>query len=505
VAAIGEQYQADDSRNIRGDLMQADIVLVGIDFGGTNIKAVAIDPKGRVLAAASIATSTIPDVDIELADHSFQGLSFPDTLVDAGLSLLHRIRNEVGSTPMSVAVSATGTALVAVDLNYKALVPCIGHWGVPNSELDAAIPMPQEEYARISGYPKAYYPPIFQLAWLVQHVPSFGQNIHRVMSISDYVAGCLCGVFATEPSTAAASGAWDHFAQDWSRKILKTAQLSEEWFLTPIASGTRLANIHLSFGLGKTVVSSGGHDYLCAGLTASTFEASDCLDVLGTFEMVAKFTSVDMWSVVNGQAAGQLLHDRHVLPNQVASTLESVSAGQFEWLKRILNVGDGSVPSTEEDVGVQATRGRYFKPILRSPLFSPQEERAALMGLDPDVGAKEVLRMGMEALAYVGARMIERLDGVVGNESTRIIVGGGSSRNRLFTQMKADMLNKPIFVHKDADLSTIGAALLAGVGVGVYRDHQEAAQIFRHRVEEVLPNSIRHFEYRQVFDAMVWG
>ncbi|MFD1675926.1 FGGY family carbohydrate kinase [Alicyclobacillus fodiniaquatilis] len=484
--------------------MQDRFVLVGLDYGGTAIKAIAIDEMGTVIAKATISRTTIASMSFSFSGHLFEGLCSPDSLVDAGVTLLQEIRREIGPTPMSVAISATGTALVVVDSTNRAIVPCVNHWGVLADELDDAIPLDPDTYARISGFPKKYHPPIFQLAWMAQQDTMFRRQVHRIMSISDYVASRLCGVFATEPSTAAASGGWDHDKQAWSTTILEAASLSREWFLNPVSSGSCLGQADSGFHLGQTIVTTGGHDYLCAGLSANTLNVHDCLNVLGTWEMVARFEPVEHWSTISKRDTGPLLHDRHVIPGMITSTLESWSAGQLEWIKKLLRItGEHRLPN-EEEVGMQAIHGRYFKPFLGPQLFPWTCHDAALVGLDSNVGSNEVLRMVMEALAYIGARMIEQLDVITGIPSTRIIVGGGSSRNRLLIQIKADMLNRSIFVHKQADLSTIGAALLSGIGVGLYKGYQEAAMVLCDQVEEVVPDTERHFKYRELFDSFQW-
>lgn len=484
--------------------MKREFVLVGLDFGGTAIKAVAIDEMGNVIATARIPRDEIDTMDFSFAGYSFHGLSSPDSLVDAGIMLLQEIRKEVGSVPISVAVSATGTALVVVDRTHQAIAPCINNWGLDSSELDDAIPINSEDYEKLSGYPQKYHPPIFQLAWMVQRDAVFRSQIHRVVSISDYVASQLCGVLATEPSTAAASGCWEHNNQTWSTNILDSGALSRKWFLDPISSGSYLGNAESKFNLGQTIVATGGHDYLCAGLTANTLNTHDCLDILGTWEMVARFESIDHWPVISERNTGPLFHDRHVFPGIITSTLESWSAGQFEWIKKLLKITEDYRLPGEDDVGIQAIHGRFFKPFLGGQLFPWTHHEAGIVGLDVSVGTNEILRMTMESLSYIGCRMIEQMDKIIGVPSTRIIVGGGASRNRLLTQMKSDMLNKPILVHKQADLSTIGAALLSGIGSGVYQNHEEAATVMCNQVDEVVPNLERHHEYRRMFDPLHW-
>jgi sugar (pentulose or hexulose) kinase len=83
-------------------------------------------------------------------------------------------------------------------------------------------------------------------------------------------------------------------------------------------------------------------------------------------------------------------------------------------------------------------------------------------------------------------------------------MGGGASRSPLMAQLKADMLNRPVLVHETADLSAVGAALLAGMGAGVYASAAEAARVLRDRVVEVPPDPGRHAAYRAALDRLDW-
>jgi sugar (pentulose or hexulose) kinase len=194
------------------------------------------------------------------------------------------------------------------------------------------------------------------------------------------------------------------------------------------------------------------------------------------------------------------------VPGLGTRTLECWSGGQIEWARRLLGWDVGRFFAAAGQAGPQAPRGRWYEPFLGWQFFprSGHGRRAAFCGLGPEVGPGELARMVLEAVAYLGALMFETLEAGSVEIPQRLVMGGGASRSPLMAQLKADMLNRPVLVHETADLSPVGAALLAGLALGVYASVAEAAQVLCDRVGEVEPDAARHAAYRGALDRLGW-
>lgn len=480
--------------------------MVGIDYGGTNVKAVTVSPDGRVKARASVPRTSIPQCSYTVKGRQYRDLTDPEDLVDAARRVLRELLTAPGvSPPLSLAISATGPQLIAVGKDGRAVCPALVHWPqLPEEELDAAIPMSPEDYRQETGYPKSYHPGVFQLAWLMRNDPDVRARTVRVMSITDYVASRLSGVPAAEVSSASASGAWSQGRQTWSDAVLAAADIPRSWFMEVGPSGRLLGRFtHEGAAL---EVSTGGHDYLCAALAASVEPESMCLDVMGTWEVVARFEPVKNWPAIAQRTHGPLLHDVDVTGSRLTTMLESFSAGQLEWARHLMGLSPEAFFAEAASAEMQVNRARHFAPFLGHQLFPWKrvDHVATLWGLDSTVNRGAVARMICESLAYVGARMVDALDQIVGNPAPLIVVTGGASRSAFLAQLKADMVGRPIFVHEEADLSPIGAALISGVGSRVFSSLYDASSVLGGRLTRVDPRVEFHQAYRHYFDGLGW-
>ena len=162
----------------------------------------------------------------------------------------------------------------------------------------------------------------------------------------------------------------------------------------------------------------------------------------------------------------------------------ALSAGTaVEWLRDDL----GLIGSAEESAKVAAecddSGGVWFVPALLG-LGTPAWDfgaRGLLIGLTRGSGRAEVVRAVLEGVAHRGADLVEaaEADGEVNIASVRI--DGGMSANPVFVQALADATGRPVEVSPVLEATTVGAAYLAGMAVGLWADEHEVAGIWRPR------------------------
>jgi xylulokinase len=478
--------------------------LVGLDFGQTQIKAVLFNPESARVERQVAKPPPPRTARARLGDRQYTDLADPNRLAAAGIDLVRALLTDWDG-PVALAVSSAGPPLVAVDADGDPVWPILGHWlAVREEELQAALPYDADAFYRQAGSPLWYWPPVFSLAWAALRDPNGAARIRHVLSWGGFLAHRLTGVARAEPSTAGACGAFDRERRTWSRAILAAGHLDPAWFPPVVPAGTALGEAFLD---GRPVtVTTGGHDYLAAALAAGIVDPHTRLNVVGTWEMAAHFIDIGPSGTWGRADPHPALHDLHVVPGLGTRTLECWSGGQIEWARRLLGWDVNRFFAAAADAGPQAPRGRWYEPFLGWQFFPRQGHgrRAAFCGLGPEVGPGELARMVLEGVAYLGARMFETLQAGGGEVPGRLVMGGGASRSPLMAELKADMLNCPVLVHETADLSAVGAALLAGMGAGVYASAAEAARVLRDRVVEVVPDPGRHAAYRAALDRLDW-
>ncbi|MGC8488586.1 MAG: FGGY-family carbohydrate kinase [Clostridia bacterium] len=481
--------------------------LVGLDYGQTQVKAVLVNSDTGAIERMVAVPPPSRDATCQVGSTTYRHLNDPEVLITTAETLIRQLVPDQPAMPVAVAVSSAGPPLVAVDRNLRPVWPVVGHWqGVSREELDEAFPYEPDRFYAEAGSPRWYQPPTFHLAWLQMHDPARAARVAGVLSIGGFVAARLSGVMAAEPSSAGSSGAVDRRTRSWSPSLLQAGRLDPAWFPRILPAGTALGENHTLLPGRRVTVATGAHDYLAAALAAGIDGPDRSLNVLGTWEMAAQFVDIGTEGGWGGDEPHGVLHDLHVLPGLGTQTLECWTGGQIEWARRILGLDAPQFFAAAERADPQAPRGRLYAPFLGHQFFPHAfgDRRSAFTGLDAGVGAGELARMVLEGLAYLGSRMFELLETVRTGAPPGLVLTGGASRSALVGQLKADMLNRPVYVHQFPDLSAVGAALLGGVGAGVIESLDQAATLLRSHVRLVEPDPDRHQAYREVFDALDW-
>ena len=207
-------------------------------------------------------------------------------------------------------------------------------------------------------------------------------------------------------------------------------------------------------GLAKITFGTGGMLDLCVGPTRPGFPRRG---PHGTFPVVA-------WRREGAVTWG----------------LEAVmlAAGQaVEWLRDDLGLLSSAGESADVAGACERTDGVWFVPALLG-MGTPDWDfgaRGTFLGLTRGTGRPQLVRAVLEGVAHRGVDLVEAVeaDGDVGIESLR--VDGGMSANPVFVQALADAAQRPVEVSPVLEATTLGAAFLAGLAVGVWADMDEVA------------------------------
>lgn len=268
--------------------VSGDPLLVGLDVGTTNIKAVIFDTAGQPVAAASVPTPTYypqPTWAYYQADELWQCAVKVLRQATAQLEDPRRIA--------SIAVASMGEAAVPIDAHGQPTYEVIA-WFDQRTQpqvdwLDRTIG--KDRLFDISGLSLQ---PIFGLAkllWFKENQPAAFARTVRWLNMADYVAYRLSGVQATDYSLASRTLALDLRRLEWAAGLLHEVDIPPEILAPLCPSGTRLgpitAEASAATGLPVTVqVASGGHDHVCGALAAGVIEPGVMLNSVGTGETI---------------------------------------------------------------------------------------------------------------------------------------------------------------------------------------------------------------------------
>ena len=487
-------------------------LLLGIDFGTTNIKVVAFDFAGQVVAQSSAPTPSFhPRPD--WTEHD------PHQLWSAFRSALRQIVNAIGDAGRieALAVASMGEAGVPIATDGSFLYPIIA-WHDPRT-----IPYAQwwsehfgdAQLFRITGMSPDYIYSLNKLMWLRDHEPSVFARIHKFLCVEDFAIHQLTGEFATSFSIASRTMGVDLTAKHWSLEVFAAARINPEIMPTLYPSGQVVGQVtaHAAKETGLspgTKVVTGGHDHTCGALAAGVLRQGMVLDSSGTVE--------GLWAALERPKLDDRLwpagyaHEFHVVPDlYILSGSVMTSGALLEWIKEVLGYPKVSALAADAEQSPLGSRGVMVLPHFRgggTPHNDPQA-RGAIVGLSAAHGHDDIARAALEGIAFEMRSNFEVLEPILGRQLGPLRGVGGGASNPFWLQMKADITEKHIEVPAVSEATALGAGLLAGIGAGIYASYQEAAAVIPvARAYEPNPQAASQYAelwervYRKLYPAL---
>jgi len=373
---------------------------------------------------------------------------------------------------------------------------------------------------------------------MAEHQPEILARTDKWLLIEDFLNFMLCGRRATDYSMASNTLLFDQHKLDWSEEMLAASGIDRRLLSEAFPSGTVLGEVHAEAarrtGLPEgTPVVLGGHDHICGTLPVGAFRPGVVLDVLGTWESVLiAMRSPGLTPQL--QKTGMMVQ-AHVARGMYSAAGATVAAGMLEWYRKTLGAGDwglgevrkspnpeipksrnSALPSWDRLMAAAAAsppgaRGVMFLPHMSGANCPMVDERSlgAFVGLSDMATAGDVLRAMIEGLNYQFLDIVTTVEAASGSKPEQFIAVGGATRNAFWMQNKADLLGRPIEVPAIEEASPLGAAILAGIGLGLYKDEEDAfARVYRpgktyQPNAELTARYAQWFQiYRQLYPAL---
>lgn len=479
-------------------------VLLGLDIGTTNFKAVAFDLAGRPVAHSSTSTITHypqPGWAYYDPDQVWERIAGIISEVTAALGEEHQVAG--------VAICSMGEAAVPVDAQGDWVYPAIA-WFDNRTVEQVAWWREHVGADRVFQITGLSLQPIFglnKIMWLRDHEPEAYNRMVSWLNMADYVAFKLSGAKATDYSLASRTMALDLGRRQWSQELIETAGVQADIFPRLVPSGEQVGSVTTeaaqATGLPSgTPVVSGGHDHICGALAVGVTQPGDLLDSIGTAE--ALILSLDQPILEPEIGRAGYTEGVHVVPDQYYVLGGIYTSGaSVDWIRDVL-LPDSAQPYQElQALAATAPAGSlgvFFVPHLRmaDPPHDDPLARGAFIGLSTDSGRAAMARAVLEGLAYGARHSIDVLTQMVGTSIQRYKLIGGGTRNQLLLAIKAAVLNRPLTVVDVEEATTLGTALLAGVGTGIYSDVDDALSHMVYGQTTVEPDaeSARGYEAR---------
>ena len=157
----------------------------------------------------------------------------------------------------------------------------------------------------------------------------------------------------------------------------------------------------------------------------------------------------------------------------------------IHWLRDELKIISTAAESETLAQSVNGTGGVYLVPAftgLGAPWWD-MYSRGTLIGMTRGTGRPQIVRAALEAIAYQSADLMEAMVKDAGQRPEQLQVDGGASANAFLMQFQADISAIPVVRPKVLETTALGAALLAGLGAGLYSGPEETAAVWKKDLE----------------------
>jgi xylulokinase len=479
--------------------------LLGIDIGAAGCKAAAYTLEGVLLAQASHAYEATVRRD---------GMHELDSreVWAAVREVIARVAAQTTADPIqALSVASLAEAVVPISFDGQLVGPCLlGCDAARQPYVDVVRDkLGEQRLFDITGQAAAQGCVLHTLCWLRDKAPDTYAAAWRFMSWSGLAGALLGGRALCDLTVANRSLLFDMNQRRWSRPVLEAAGLAEgklpELETAGTPAGTLAPALARELGLPPNVrLILGGHDPCCTALGAGVVHPGLALYELGAqMRLLVTFEALPLTSMM---LARGLSLAYHVLPGLYVSLVQTAGGSVLRWFRdqlaplearesqrRGLSAYDELLAEMPED----PTR------LLALPHFAPGgapvsdlHAAGALIGLRLDTTRGEMLKALLEGMAFSVAQGLASY-GEMGLRVERLRAAGGGARSAAWLQLSADVLGLPVELPEVAEATTLGAALLAGLGAGAYGNAEEAVRVAVRVKRRYEPDASHQTRYRE--------
>lgn len=480
-------------------------VLLGIDVGTSSVKALLFDPDSTEVVAVAGQEYPIRKPAPDRAEQD------PDDWWRATVEVMHRVVAQSGRRDVrAIGLCGQMHGTIMLDGQNESIHPAI-IWPDQRSaaECDELVRVfGAQRYASIAGALPATGFMAPTLLWLRHHDPALLDQVRHVILPKDYVRLKLTGAVATDPSDAAATGLFDITAKTWSKVIIRGTGLPTDIF-PPLLDSQAVA--------GELTAAAAESLGLASGIPVVCGCADQPAQTLGSGLVAPGKAAVSIAS--GGQVVTPLRPDdlthiptdprlhiyNHAAPGMWYILGAILSAGlSLRWLRGVMGMDNlGNVAyerfSAEAEAVAPGAEGLIFLPYLSGERTPHMDSRArgGFIGLSAYHEQGHLARAVMEGVAFALRQALE-ISVELGGQVETVIAAGGGVESAVWRQILADVLGLPLQKSLLTEQAPLGAALLAGIGVGTYSGYDEAAAVVARYGAATEPVG----ERRALYDAL---
>ncbi len=447
--------------------------LLGIDIGTSACKAALFSQSGQVLSQVSRQYPVH-------YPHPGWAEQNPDDWWQAACSAIREVIDSSGAKPGDIAgigVAGQSWSAILVGPQGEVLLPT-PIWtdtrALKECEEIARL-VPEETLFSCCGNPLRPEYSLPKVKWYQRCAPDAYGKAASVLQSNSFIVYRLTGRVTQDISQGYGFSCFDTRKGRWDEEIIKRLDIRRELLPAMFASHETAGTVSsqaakLTGLLAGTPVVAGGLDAACSTLGAGVIHHGQTQEQGGQ----AGGMSICLSAPVSDR---RLILGCHVVPGRwLLQGGSTGGGGALKWLRDQLSPQLSFAQMSDLAATVKAgSEGVLFLPYMageRSPLWNPNA-CGVFFGLDNTKTSAHLIRAVMEGVAFSLQHNLQTAQ-QAGTQVRVLRATGGSANSLVWTQLKADITGRDIEVSSSDTTTTLGAALLAGVGTGLYPDFEAA-------------------------------
>lgn len=479
--------------------------LIGLDAGTTSIKGLLISADG------SHETFVQKEYSLEYREGEIVELD-PKIYWETTLYIINHLLTQSGISPekiRAISFSSQGETLIAVDKNGKPLRNAIV-W-LDNRSGKEAKTIEQffssQTLLEKTGQPEMLpLWPATRILWIRENEPEIFSKTDKFLLVEDYLIYKLTRQYYSEESLVSSTLCFDIRKKKWWDEMLDFLGITPQHLPEVLPSGTPAGKISketaIATGLSSdTLVITGAYDHVAGAIGSGNISEGIVSETTGA--------SMAMAVTIDKPVLDMKLNlpcQCHAAPGKYILQPYGQTAGiVLKWFRDEFFAGNtyDLMTTLAENVPAGA-EGLIMLPHLMgagSPEFDTQV-KGVFAGITPQMGKGHFVRAILESVACIISRNIDSLT-KHGIKPAEIMTLGGGAESDLWNRIKADMTGIPFVTLQSRETPCLGAAILAGIGCGLFQDFEAGCNQLVRVKKKYLPDSNQHARYQEVFEKYI--
>ncbi len=481
--------------------------VLGIDVGTTGCKVACFADDGRMLAAAYREHTMA---------HPQPGRAELDAAVvwSETKSAIREVAAKTSADPIqAVAVSSLGEAVVAVSKDRHILAPSILSFDTRGESYLEGLEraMGAGKLYHINGNTWGNHYGLTKLLWIKEHRPALYEHTDKFLLWSSLMATMLGAEPVVDHTLANRTLLFDLETQDWSEGLLALTGLDREKLPTTAPSGTVVGTVSprvaRELGLPAGVaITTGAHDQCANAVGCGVIEPGLAVYGMGTYICITPvFRQRPDPDVM---VARGLNTEHHAVPGAYVSFIYNQGGSLVKWYRDTWAAADHRAAQAEgADVYDQLFAEWPDGPsgLVALPHFTTtgppdfiSDSCGVIAGLRLETPRGAILKALVEGATFYLKDCVDGLPetGVAINDFRAV---GGGSQSDVWVQLSADILGRPLSRPRITEAGALGAAIIAGVGSGVFGGYASAVEAMVKLERTFTPDTVRHQRYAEWF------